>query len=68
VSLREINSRLWEVEDKIRACEQRLDFGDEFIALARSVYHTNDQRAVLKRQINELTGSSLVEEKSYADY
>lgn len=68
LSLREINSQLWEVEDKIRACEQRLDFGDEFIALARSVYHTNDQRAVLKRQINELTGSTLVEEKSYADY
>lgn len=63
-----INAALWEIEDAIRACEARGDFGDAFVALARSVYRTNDRRAAVKRAINEATGSALVEEKSYAPY
>lgn len=63
--LRQVNEKLWEIEDDIRACEKQSEFGDKFIQLARSVYITNDQRAVIKRQINELAGSRLVEEKNY---
>jgi Flp pilus assembly protein TadD len=66
--LREVNAALWRIEDDIRVCERRQDFGPRFIELARSVYRTNDRRAALKRQINELLGSGLVEEKSYAAY
>ena len=54
------------IEDEIRLCERDEDFGPRFIALARSVYGSNDRRAALKRQINELLGSRLLEEKSYA--
>ena len=64
--LGEVNRRLWEVEDRLRALEQRSDFGEAFVALARSVYRENDRRADLKRRLNELTGSELVEEKSYS--
>ncbi|GGL54637.1 DUF6165 family protein [Wenxinia marina] len=63
-----INTRLWVIEDDIRECEARGDFGPDFIALARAVYRTNDRRADAKRRINELLGSTIVEEKSYADY
>jgi len=63
--LKEINERLWEIEDAIRLCEAKGDFGPEFIRLARSVYQTNDLRAAIKREINTLLGSDLVEEKSY---
>ncbi|NKB69773.1 MAG: hypothetical protein GKR89_22100 [Candidatus Latescibacteria bacterium] len=66
--LLQINERLWEIEDAIRVCEGWGDFGPDFVELARSVYRTNDLRADLKRQINLLLGSALVEEKSYADY
>ncbi len=66
--LREVNGRLWEIEDDIRDCERARDFGPRFIELARAVYMTNDKRAKLKRDINELLGSPLVEEKSYAEY
>lgn len=66
--LRRINESLWEIEDDIRDCERNGDFGDRFIELARAVYRTNDRRAAAKRQINELLGSELVEEKDYADY
>lgn len=65
--LNEINGKLWEIEDEIRACEARSDFGEEFIALARAVYRTNDERARVKREINLATGSDLIEEKSYVD-
>lgn len=64
--LQAINEALWKVEDDIRDCEARADFGSEFIELARSVYRMNDQRAALKRSINEHCGSEIVEEKSYA--
>jgi hypothetical protein len=64
--LRSVNEALWTVEDELRECESKRDFGPRFIELARSVYRHNDRRAALKRQINELLGSRLVEEKSYA--
>jgi tetratricopeptide (TPR) repeat protein len=66
--LKEVNERLWEIEDEIRRCEASKSFGNRFIELARSVYQTNDHRAALKRRINELLGSPLIEEKSYARY
>jgi hypothetical protein len=66
--LKKINEELWVIEDDIRDCERAKDFGTKFIELARAVYFTNDRRAQVKRQINELLGSRLVEEKSYAAY
>jgi post-segregation antitoxin (ccd killing protein) len=66
--LKAVNEKLWEIEDDIRDCERAQDFGSRFIELARAVYVTNDQRAALKRQINDLLGSRIVEEKSYASY
>jgi hypothetical protein len=63
--LRQVNETLWTIEDDIRDCEARADFGPRFIALARAVYQNNDRRAALKRRINEALGSELVEEKSY---
>ncbi|MBT4934655.1 MAG: hypothetical protein HOL66_11335 [Rhodospirillaceae bacterium] len=66
--LKKINEALWEIEDDIRDCERAKDFGDGFIKLARAVYVTNDKRMAVKRQINDLLGSALVEEKSYAAY
>jgi len=65
--LEAINGELWEIEDDIRACEARQDFGEEFIRLARAVYRTNDVRAKIKKRANEATGSELTEEKSYVD-
>ncbi len=66
--LKDVNSALWVIEDDIRDCERDGDFGERFVELARSVYKTNDVRADLKRQINVLLGSHLVEEKSYQPY
>ncbi len=66
--LKEVNQRLWQIEDDIRIYEKNKDFGDEFVQLARSVYYQNDERADLKKQINMVTGSDLVEEKSYESY
>ena len=66
--LREVNGKLWDIEDRIRDRERDGDFGAEFIELARAVYVTNDVRATLKKKINTRLGSTLVEEKSYADY
>lgn len=66
--LRSINEELWEIEDDIRDCERQSDFGQRFVSLARAVYFTNDRRAASKRKINDLSGSRLVEEKSYAAY
>lgn len=62
------NRTLWDVEDALRRHEQALDFGPNFISLARRVYKENDRRAALKREINHLLGSELVEEKLYASY
>jgi hypothetical protein len=66
--LKAVNEALWTIEDEIRDCERHKDFGPRFVALARAVYHENDGRALVKRQINELLGSDLVEEKSYQAY
>ena len=66
--LKAVNERLWVIEDDIRDCERAKDFGANFVELARSVYISNDERARLKREINELLGSRLIEEKSYAAY
>ena len=66
--LRQINQQLWGIEDKIRDKERTNSFDDEFIQLARSVYITNDERSRIKRKINDMFGSELVEEKSYAKY
>jgi hypothetical protein len=66
--LRQVNEEIWEIEDEIRRCESRQDFGPRFVELARSVYRTNDRRAAVKRRINELLGSVIVEEKSYSPY
>lgn len=66
--LKSANERLWDVENEIRLCERRGDFGPRFIELARSVYRENDHRSRVKRQINELLGSPIVEEKCYSDY
>jgi hypothetical protein len=66
--LRAVNEALWDIEDRIRLKEKDKAFDAEFIELARSVYIRNDERAAIKRQINEKLGSTLVEEKSYQDY
>jgi len=66
--LRQVNERLWDIEDAIRLCERSQDFGSMFIELARAVYRTNDLRAGLKYQINALLGSGVIEEKSYEPY
>ena len=67
-ALRAVNEELWDIEDAIRECERRGDFGPRFISLARNVYRTNDRRAALKRRIDAAFGSSITEEKSYATY
>ena len=64
--LSEVNSKLWDIEDWIRDCEKEKRFDKEFVELARSVYRLNDERSEIKRHINLLTKSQLVEEKSYS--
>jgi hypothetical protein len=68
LELKSVNLKLWEIEDSLRNKEKRQEFDEEFIRLARAVYFTNDKRAEIKREINEKSGSFLVEEKSYSDY
>jgi predicted nucleic acid-binding Zn-ribbon protein len=63
-----MNETLWEIEDRIRAKEAAKSFDPQFVELARSVYRNNDERARLKRQINELMQSGIVEEKQYTSY
>ena len=67
-ALKAVNERLWVIEDDIRVKEARREFDDEFVRLARAVYHENDERARIKREINVKLGSAYVEEKSYEDY
>ncbi len=66
--LKAVNARLWDIEDDIRGFDRRGAFGDGFIALARAVYRTNDQRAAIKARINRLLGARIREEKFYAPY
>ena len=68
LELARINGLLWDIEDWIRDCEREKKFDKEFVELARSVYITNDKRCEIKKLINLMTSSSLVEEKSYKDY
>lgn len=63
--LREVNLKLWKIEDELRELERKQDFGEKFIELARSVYITNDKRAEIKRKINELYNSEYKEIKLY---
>jgi hypothetical protein len=67
-SLKSVNEALWQVEDDIRECERNGDFGPRFVTLARSVYCSNDRRSAIKREIDALTRSEIVEEKSYTAY
>ena len=67
-ALMAVNERLWTIEDDIRDHERAQSFGPEFIRLARAVYVENDERAAIKQRINQVLGSSIVEEKSYREY
>jgi hypothetical protein len=64
--LRQVNALLWDVEEDLRALEAAQDFGPRFVALARSVYRSNDRRAAAKRRIDAALGATMIEEKSYA--
>ena len=66
--LKEINAKLWVIEDNKRDCEKNKDFGDKFIKLSRDVHFLNDDRAKIKLEINNLTGSSIKEIKEYTSY
>ena len=67
-NLKDINIRLWGIEDAKRDCERNKNFGESFVQLARSVYLENDNRAKIKNKINILSGSNLLEVKSYDKY
>uniref|UniRef100_A0A6C0K012 Uncharacterized protein n=1 Tax=viral metagenome TaxID=1070528 RepID=A0A6C0K012_9ZZZZ len=67
-SLKNINEKLWEIEDKVREKEKKREFDSEFIEIARNVYITNDKRNVLKQQIDKLCSSELSDVKSYVNY
>ncbi|MBW0175988.1 MAG: hypothetical protein KXJ45_03515 [Candidatus Fonsibacter sp.] len=66
--LKFVNLKLWKIEDDIRNCERKRNFGDKFIKLARAVYFTNDERSLVKNKINKLTKSNISEVKSYKKY
>jgi hypothetical protein len=66
--LKRINAQLWDIEDAIRECDARGDFGDAFIAHARAIYRLNDERSRLKKAINVASGSRIIEEKSYKSF
>ena len=68
VSLKEINSKLWVIEDDKRQCEKDKDFGEKFVKLSRDVHFLNDKRAMIKLSINDYTGSKIKEIKEYTDY
>ena len=68
LKLKKINSSLWEIEDKIRIKESLKEFDEDFVELARSVYKINDERSLIKREINLKYNSGIVEEKSYEKY
>ena len=67
-SVSNVNIKLWDIEDKLRICEQNKDFGKNFIELARGVYFNNDKRAKLKNEINEILKSNIREIKQYENY
>jgi len=67
-SLKEINTKLWVIEDDKRMCEKNKDFGEKFIKLSRDVHFLNDERAKIKLEINNHTGSKIKEIKKYTNY
>jgi len=67
-SLKEINAKLWVIEDDKRQCEKESDFGEKFVKLSRDVHFLNDDRAKIKLEINNLTGSKIKEIKEYTSY
>ena len=67
-SIKEINLKLWDIEDKLRICEKNKDFGKNFIELAREVYFNNDKRSKIKSKMNKILGSNIREVKEYANY
>ena len=66
--IKEVNTNLWDIEDKLRICEKNKDYGKNFIELARSVYLNNDKRSVIKLEINKTLGSNIKEIKQYVNY
>mgnify|MGYP001179971057 FL=1 len=66
--LKEINSKLWVIEDEKRLCEKNSDFGENFVQLSRNVHLLNDKRANIKLEINNITGSKIKEVKEYTNY
>ena len=67
-SIKEVNIKLWDAEDKLRICEKNKDFGKSFIELAREVYFNNDMRSKIKSEINKILGSNIKEVKQYVKY
>ena len=67
-SVKNVNVKLWNIEDKLRICEKNKDFDKNFIELARSVYFANDERAELKSKINKILKSNIIEIKQYDNY
>jgi hypothetical protein len=68
IVLKEVNEKLWDIEDKLRIKESEKKFDNEFITLARAVYYTNDERSEIKRHINSHYNSTIYEVKEYVDY
>jgi hypothetical protein len=67
-ALYKVNCKIWDIENHIRDLEKNKDFGDDFIATARAIYFQNDKRSEIKKEINIMTSSGLIEEKSYEKY
>ena len=67
-SLKNINSKLWVIEDEKRLCEKKSDFGEKFVKLSRDIHFLNDDRAKIKLEINKNTGSKIREIKEYTNY
>ena len=68
LKLQQINEDLWDIENFKRECEAKKDFGESFIKLSRDVHFKNDKRAIIKKEINLLSNSQIVEEKEYSKY
>ena len=66
--IKKVNLNLWEIEDKLRICEKKKDFGKDFIELSRGVYFNNDKRAKIKSEMNKILGSNIKEVKQYVKY
>ena len=67
-SLKDINSKLWDIENEKRLCEKNSDFGESFIKTSRDIHFLNDKRGIIKLEINNYTGSKIKEVKEYTNY